>query len=282
MTTWALAQDARRFAAVIACIAFAAAIAGCGGNSNVHSIPAPASITGNWGLTANLTSGGTVPIDVYLTSNAGSVSGIAYGPAATDNVCVANGCCGSPLGFFSGVALTGTVDASGNLKLGTPSTASNPAFAMTGTVSGSTLSNGSFTLSGTCNTQGTIAGIEYPPLDGTYIGTLTSQVTGQSFTMSITLSQSSAPNASGYLNLYETATVTGYPCIPSGTAMPVIVSSTYLGNYFSFPLSLSSGGLLDQVGTLSTNGKTLGMDYSFPESGSSCSDDYGSGTLTLQ
>jgi len=280
MTTRALARGVRCIAAVIACIAFAAGIAGCGGNSNVHSIPAPASITGNWGLTANLTSGGTVPIGVYLTSNAGSVSGIAYGPAATDNVCVANGCCGSPIGFFSGVALTGTVDSSGNLKLGTTA-ASNPAFAMTGTVSGSTLSNGNFTQSGTCNTQGTITGIEYPPLDGTYSGTLTSQVTGQSFTMAMAPNQSSAPNSYGFLSLTGTVNVSGYSYI-SPTAMSFPTGLTFLGNAFAMDVNSSSGEALYLTATLSPDGKTLQVTYGTFPSGGGLTQDYGTGTLTLQ
>ena len=280
MTTRTHARGMCCFIAAIACSAFAAGITGCGGNSNVHSIPAPspANITGNWELTASLTSGGIAPIAVYLTASSGSVSGIAFGPAATDNVCSADGCCGSPIGFFSGVALSGTVDASGNLKLGTAA-AGNPVFAMTGAVSGSTLSNGSFTLGGACNTQGTITGVEYPALDGTYSGTLTSQVTGQSFTVSAILGQSSAPNSSGYLGLAGTGNVTGYSCI-SSAATPI--NTSYIGNYFNASLSPSSSETLGLLATLSPDGKTLAISYGFSLSGSRCNEDYGGGTLTLQ
>ncbi|MGO8758422.1 MAG: hypothetical protein ACLQG3_09885 [Terracidiphilus sp.] len=261
------------------CAVLTAGTMGCGGKNSTTS-GVPANITGNWEFTANLTTGGTAPIAVYLTSNAGSVSGIAMGPAATDNVCSSNGCCGSPIGFFS-EALTGTVDADGNLKLGT-AVAGNPAFSLSATVSGSTMTNGSFTLSGSCTTQGTVTGIEYPALNGTYSGTLASQITGQSFTVSVALDQSSAPNSYGYLGLGGTVNVTGYSCISSGGATPISLSASYIGNYFGASLTPASSETLGLLGTLSPDGKTLDVTYDVLLSGSSCNLDYGSGTLTLQ
>jgi len=284
MTSRSLTSGARCCATALAVIFTAGSLAGCGSKAPISPIPppsspgTPANITGNWELAPKVTLGSTTSIAVYLTSNAGSVSGIAEGPPAVDNVCTSNGCCGTPIGVFNNVALTGTVDADGNLKLGT-AVGGIPDFAMTGTVSGSTLSNGSFTLSGTCTAQGTITGTEYASLDGTYAGTLTSQATGQSYAVTTTLDQSNVPNASGYLNLTGTVSVSGYPCISSGTTP---ISSTFLGNVFNAGVNPSPNATLGWSGTLSPDGKTIEIDYGFTLNGSSCNDDYGTGTLTLQ
>jgi hypothetical protein len=262
---------------------FALGIAGCGGNSQSPlPVQLPPSITGNWELTANVTPEGTAPIAIYLTSNAGSVSGIAFGPPAFDLLVYPDGCVGSPLGTFNGVVLTGTVDTSGNLKLGTAA-GSSPAFAMTGTVSGATISSGSFTLE--CNNsaaaQGTITGVEYPALNGTYAGTLTSQVTGQSFTMTMAPNQSSAPNSNGVLSLTGTVNVSGYSYI-SPTAMSFPTGFTFVGNAFALDVYSSSGEALYLTATLSTDGKTLQVTYGTFPSGGGVTQDYGTGTLTLQ
>ena len=178
--------------------------------------------------------------------------------------------------MFSNVGLTGKVDAGGNLKLGSTGAGGGPVFNMTGTVSGSTLSNGSFTLTGHCTVQGTITGGQYPPLDGTYAGSLKSQVTGQSFTMSATLDQSSAPNSSGLLSLTGAVNVNGYPCISSAST-PIDVG--FVGD--SFGVYPSQSPALGWTGVLSLDGRTLAIDYGFSTSGN-CNQDYGSGTLALQ
>ncbi|MGO9519428.1 MAG: hypothetical protein ACLPND_20520 [Candidatus Korobacteraceae bacterium] len=284
MTSRALMTGACCCAAALVAILTAGSLAGCGGKAPISPITppsTPANITGNWELTAQPTFNAPTPIAVYLTSNAGSVSGIAEGPPAVDNLCTSSGCCGTPIGVFYNVPLTGTVDGGGNLKLGTAAGAI-PAFAMTGTASGSNLSNGSFTLSGTCTAQGTITGTEYAPLDGTYAGTVTSQGTGQSFTISAHLDQSSAPNTDGYLGLGGTVDVTGDSCLSSGGGTPISLSGSYLGNNFNTDLTPSSNQTLALTGTLSLDGKTLEINYGvYPGSGS-CNDDWGTGTLTLQ
>jgi hypothetical protein len=263
---------------LVACV-ITVGMTGCGG-SPVHSVPVlPATnITGNWVLTVNPTGGGASPIAVYLTSNAGSVSGLAVGPAATDLLVYPDGCVGSPIGPFSNVLLTGTVDSGGNLKLSTAANAI-PSATMTGTVSGSSLSNGSFAISGTCTTQGSMIGIEYPAVNGTYSGTVMSQATAQSFQVTATLDQSSAPNSAGLLVLTGTATVSGYPCVP---ATATALSASFVGDNFFVDLSDSPSGILGWSGNLSPDGKTLGINYGFSPASTNCMEDYGTGTLTLQ
>lgn len=282
MTSHPRLRSQNCFGAVIVCTVLTAGIGGCSASPSAGSTPpgTAMNITGNWELAVKTMSGGVASIAVYLTSTAGNVSGFAVGPAAVDNVCTSNGCCGGPIGLFN-EALTGTIDTGGALKLGT-AIAGNPAFAMTGTVSGSTLSNGSFTLAGACTTQGTVTGVEYPPLDGTYSGELTSKVMGQSFSVSEDLKQNSAPNSNGDLGLGGTVNVTGYACASSGNAALFALNSTYLGSFFSANLTPSSGATLFLLNTLSPDGKTLQINYGFAQSGNSCNGDYGSGTLTLE
>jgi len=219
-------------------------------------------------------------VAVYLTSNAGSVSGIAIGPPAVNNLCTANGCCGTPIGVFD-EALTGTVDADGNVDLVNAANA-KASFALTGTVTGSAMTNGKFALSGACTAAGTATGTEYQPLDGTYSGTLMSQVTGQSFMVSAALDQSGAPNSSGYIGLTGMVDATGYSCVSSGGATSISLNTTYLGNNLNASLIPSSNEMLSLLGTLSPDGTTLGVSYSSNDGTGSCNDDYGTGTLTLQ
>jgi hypothetical protein len=150
---------------------------------------------------------------------------------------------------------------------------------MTGTASGSAISNGSFTLSGACTVQGTITGTEYAPLDGIYAGTVTSQATGESFTVTATLDQSSTPNSTGLLVLTGTASVSGYSCVP---ATATALNASFVGSEFFIELSDSSSGILGWTGSLSPDGKTLGISYGFSPASSACQEDFGTGTLTLE
>jgi hypothetical protein len=150
-------------------------------------------------------------------------------------------------------------------------------------VSGPAISNGTFSLAnGGCSPQGTVTGTEYPPLNGTYSGTLTSGRTGQSFAVSAALNQSSGPNSDGYLTLVGTVNVSGFPCVASGGAAPFSLSTSYVGSYFNASLNPSPGATLFLTGTLSPDGKTLAVNYGFTLAGSSCNGDGGTGTLTLQ
>jgi hypothetical protein len=154
---------------------------------------------------------------------------------------------------------------------------------MTGTVSGGTLTNGSFTLTGLCPAQGTITGTEYPTLNGTYAGTLTSQTSGQNFAVSATFDQSATLNSRGFFNVDGTVNFTGYPCMTSAAvATPLDMNSGFLGNNFTVTMNAVPGGDLIVIGTLSPDGKTLTVTYFFILMGSSCNNDTGTGLLMLQ
>lgn len=263
------------------------AAAGCGGSS-WHSLPAqpnPTGITGNWEFTASETSGTmpspvAVPLGVYLSASNGSVTGSAVPQSAFSTACQ-GGCCGGPFALFNS-SLTGTLGANGQLTLSSTVPGGGPVFTMSAIVNGESLSNGSFTLTGTCAVQGTITGTAYPPLNGTYGGTMTSKDTGDSFTITTTLQQGTAVNARGFLNVNGTATLQGNACMSSATAaMPLEQNSGVLGNVFGVTMDAPQGGAtLALAGSLSQDGKTITASYTI--GGGGCVLDYGTGTLTLQ
>ncbi|MGD0683014.1 MAG: hypothetical protein ABR990_13310 [Terracidiphilus sp.] len=286
MTSQAHSADGRWLVALIVFLGLTAGgLAGCGSTSkNSITTPprTPANITGNWQFTATINGGGNVPIAAYLTSAGGVASGTADVEMAFPTACPVNGCCGGPFASFN-PSLTGIIDANNNLTLGSAVQNGGPVFTMTGTVSGGTLTNGSFTLTGLCPAQGTITGTEYPTLNGTYAGTLTSQTSGQNFAVSATFDQSATLNSRGFFNVDGTVNFTGYPCMTSAAvATPLDMNSGFLGNNFTVTMNAVPGGDLIVIGTLSPDGKTLTVTYFFILMGSSCNNDTGTGLLMLQ
>ena len=255
-------------------------VAGCGSSSSSFGkITTTASVPGDWEFTATNSRGFAVPMGVYLSLTGSAVSGTASVQMAFPQVCQ-NGCCGGPFAQFNN-SLTGTLDDKGKLTLGSAMPNGGPTFTMTGTVSGGTMTNGTFSLTGPCPDQGTITGVALPPLDGTYAGTVTSKDTGQSYGLSTTLQQSNTPNARGFFDVTGTATFTGYPCMTSATpATPLDLNSGFLGNQFAVTMNASGGATLSISGTLSQDGKTIAASYLV--GGGTCHLDFGEGTLTLQ
>jgi hypothetical protein len=259
----------------------AGGLAGCGSGGSIAASPPPAStaIPGNWEFTATNSSGWAVPFGAYLTQTGSTVSGTAWIQMAFPMDCTPE-CCGGPFYDFND-SLTGTLDSSETLTMGSAVPNGGPVFSMTGTLSGGTLSNGTFSLTGGCPDSGTLTGYELPELDGTYVGTMTSVDTGQSYAFSASLQQSSAVNSRGFLDVSGTATVSGYPCLTSATGGGSEQNSGFLGNQFGVTMNASSGGAtLSLSGTLSQDGKTIVASYN--ASGGGCTLDFGTGTLTWQ
>ena len=265
-------------AGLVGCVSNPAVATSNPPNSPISNPPSsPANITGNWQFIANPGPAGGIPIATYLTSANGVVSGTAQVQMAFPLYCAPNGCCGGPFYVFNR-SLTGTVDAKGNLMLGSNVPNGGPVFTMTGQVNGESLNNGNYTLTGSCSDQGAVAGTEYPALNGTYTGTLTSQITGQSFAISATFDQSTAVTLSGVFDVTGTANLTGYPCVTSAS----VTGGSFLGNNLEVAMNAVPGGLLDVSGVLSPDGKTLALSYVYVLMGSNCNNDGGTGTLTLQ
>lgn len=271
----------------------AGALSGCGstgkGTLTPNSpTPTPAALPGNWEFTGTITtsvwptpipSGETVPIGAYLTGTGSAVTGSASVQMAFPQVCIAN-CCGGPFAEFSN-ALTGTLNGNGMLTLTSTVPNGGPVFTMTAAVSDATMTGGTFSLTGPCPAQGTITGVELASLDGAYAGTVTSKDTGQSYSLSTTLEQSTTVNTRGFLNVSGMATLTGYPCLTSVTsALPLEQNSGFLGNQFAVTMNGAGGATLSLSGTLSQDGKTIAATYT--AGGGACKLDYGTGTLTLK
>ncbi len=285
MTSWERAAGGSRAALIVFFALITGGFAGCASNGHIPttgstSPPVSSYIPGDWEFTATNSSGWAVPIGAYLTSSGNSVSGTAWVQMAFPLDCTPE-CCGGPFYAFNN-SLTGTLDSSGMLTLGSAVPNGGPVFTMTGTVSGATLTNGTFSLTGGCPDQGTMTGYALPVLNGTYAGTMTSQNTGQSFSLSATLQQSATLNSRGFLDVSGSATLSGYPCLTSATvATPLDLNSGFLGNQFGVTMNASSGGAtLGLSGTLSQDGKTIAAAYT--AAGGGCQLDYGTGTLTLQ
>ena len=255
-------------------------LASCSGTSSlvIDPPPSPDEITGNWVLQPDP----GLSIAAYLSSNNGVVSGNAVTEGACPLDCI-NGCCGGPFCAGFNGSLSGTIDENGNLKLGSAVPNGGPVFSMTATAGSGTLSNGSFTLTGSCPAQGTIAGTEYPTLAGTYSGTLTSQNTGKSFAISETVDQSSSLNSGGFFDVSATASLSGYSCVTSvAEATPLNQNSSFLGDNFIVTMNASPGGTLFLSGAISPDGKTMAATYEYALLGSACNIDLGQGTLALQ
>ncbi|MGC9199028.1 MAG: hypothetical protein ACP5E5_08835 [Acidobacteriaceae bacterium] len=259
---------------------------GCGSSpSPPLTPPSPSqSIPGNWEFTANITSSGwgqgeAVPMGVYLTRTASAVTGIAWVQMAFSQICTAV-CCGGPFYEFNEV-LSGTLSNADVLSLTSVVPDDGPLFSMSGAISGESLTAGTFNLTGGCPASGSITGVEIPPLNGVYSGTLTSKTTGQSYKFSTTLEQSSALDARGLFSVSGTGTLAAYPCLTSvSVPAPITSYSGMLGSHFGLTMTGADGGQFELNGTLASDGETITVSYDV--AGGSCANDIGSGTLMLQ
>ena len=255
-----------------AILAAAICLAGCTlPNSTTTGTQTPGGLNGNWQLVV-----GGFPVGVVFTTANGAVSGLAIMQAAVPQVCMAGIPCGFPEVFLGG-NLTGTVDESGNFSL----TASSPypsTLTLTGQVSGSELT-GTFSLAAGASTdQGTVSGTSIQPIDGTYIGVVTSATSGASINVTAALTQGSTPGSNGVLPLSGTVNFGGYSCFSSTT---VSTGSAVLGEEYGLTLvPTNTSSAVGAEGGVSPDAKTL--TFAFSVFGGGCAFDYGSGTLTRQ
>lgn len=282
---------------LFAILAVAFCLAGCGSSTLPNSTPVHTGITGNWQLTATSSqvpyAGEYATYGVYLTQTGNAVYGI-IGNQEAFPLCISP--LGPPCAFPFGVIdleLIGTVDAKGNMVLNTVSnTGGGGALSITAsTTTDNDAFSGNYSITlvttsptGTWTDQGTITGNTIGTLNGTYSGTVTSP-TGLSMDVTTTLSQTSSPDSSGYLEVSGSANFTGLPCFTSAT---VPKPGGLLGNQLviDFVPTNSPTTTIILSGTLSPDAKTIAVSYSELPIGA-CSSGYnygelGSGTLTLQ
>ena len=244
---------------------------GCSGVTNVSNPPATyLSVTGDWGLTATSTvvANSTFPVGVDLTSNQGSVSGIAH---------LSSSC----YPIATNVPLTGTIDTSGNIAL-TSSSVNGQVLTVTGkTSTGADFTSGTYAVAGGCaaGDKGTVAGSEVPAVTGTYTGTVKS-VSGPSVGVTALLTQTVTPDANGFLHLSGTAAFTGSPCFTQTTIATPATDTNILGLYLAANFTSSNpSAVIETVGSISADGKTLTISYQVV--GGACAGDTGSGSLVL-
>jgi hypothetical protein len=243
--------------------------------------PVATNITGNWEITLPATNQAPTPFfGIYLTQSDSTVSGIARVQMVFPLACMASGPpCGLP---FEGLNpnLTGTIDAYGNIVLTSTSSVFSPEiFTITANILDDSTLSGIYTAtSGGYTDQGAISGTMIAPLNGTYIGTLVSSVTGNSVGVSTTLNQS-GPVSGSYLQYSGSASFTGVSCIGSVT---VPASGNFFGDQLNIELLPANipHSEIYLTGTISPDAKTIAVNY--VSVSSSCSADFASGTLTLQ
>lgn len=268
------------------------ALAGCTLPNKPTPSPTPiaTSLTGNWEITLTSTTwpGITFPFGIYLTQTESTVSGVgSYVDEAFPMYCLAGSppyCPSFPFAYVS-PNVSGTVGADGNIVLTTATVGYNPiTITITASTTNNTTFSGSFaitqTIAQTTTTldQGPVTGTMIAPLNGTYSGTLLSSVTGNSIGVTTTLNQS-GPTSGSYLQYSGSASFTGVYCIGSVT---VPASGYFFGNQLMVrvnPASIPQSGIY-LTGTISPDAKTIAVNYESVSS--SCSDDFASGTLTLQ
>lgn len=264
------------------------ALSGCTLPNQPITNPTPGSsgITGNWELTPTSTqtpyAGATAPVGIYLSETGNTVTGTAV----ISMVCPAFGCGWPTLSLNP--QLSGTIDAVGNIVL-TSTNQAGIVFTLTAKIAGTALENGTYTFSGGGVTdQGNVTGSMFPPLNGTYSGTVVSSVTGQSIGVTTTLNQTATPDAKGIIRVTGSATITGEPCFTTATmAGPAATYSDYVGNSFVVSLVTTNNPniFINEFGAISQDGKTIQFTYSVVNitGGKGCDNyDLTRGTLTLQ
>ncbi|MGA1984480.1 MAG: hypothetical protein ABSG84_18685 [Acidobacteriaceae bacterium] len=279
-------------------LAALAGLVGCGGSASspatsgsTANIP---NITGNWELLETSTqapyTGDATTVGVYLASTEGAISGDASFAPVCSSVCL-----WPSSDTDIDPYLTGSVDANGNLALTSqfPDGAA-PAFAVTAKTPGTTLENGTYTITYNIGSsdvvdQGTVTGSMIAPVNGSYVGTVVSSTTDKPMAVTATLSQTAAADNLGYLYLNGSVAFTSSWCF--GNTVPVsfpITKVNFIGNSFRADILAPNTGVVLVIltgtispvgsGSPSTSAQTLTVGYTMYYD---CTDS-GYGTLTLQ
>lgn len=153
-------------------------------------------------------------------------------------------------------------------------------FVLTIADSGDTLS-GTYSVQNGCaaGAHGTLAGVRYLPLNGTYAGPFTG---GAQRSASLQLQQSTQQAGDGGFLLSGTAAFSGFGCFAHGTtAEPVGGSVSGSAATAHFVTDEPAGSSIDLTGTFDSAAKTLTVS-NYTVSGGACDGQTGSATLALQ
>lgn len=237
-------------------------IAGCGGASS------PAGLNGNYALTAQPPNFTVTPAPGFggsLTQTGSTVAGAFQ--------VVGFGCFRT-----SSLSVTGTVK-SGALML-TASAPSAPVLTVKATVSsdGTTISAGTYTISGSCaNNKGTITGQRIPPLHGTFSGTMV-PFKGTAIQSTISISQGAPADQLGIFPITGSAKFSGTSCFTTGAISIAGVAGNQV--FVNITTDEKTKSTVLAGGEYDPAARTLKGEYIV--NGGACNGDSGSGTLTLQ
>ena len=246
-------------------ISIAVFLSGCGGGStsSANRPPTYPIITGNWSLLAvSQVYSQTIQIGGYITNTDGGVSGTIH---------VLNSGCFT---LTQDVPISGTITSSGSVSA-TSAAVSGQVIAISGTVSGSTLSAGTYSISGGCGDgdKGTLTGFITPSYSNTYKGSFHSVsgiTTGETFAIT-----QNGPDSDGFYHLSGTATFTNSPCFASGT----ISSSAVAGSYMEVIITTNNNGTVMFAGNITdSSGTTITGEYEITSG--ACQGDSGTGSVS--
>ncbi len=223
-------------------------LTGCAVNgTTAASSPAPALAKGNWQFSSADVSAAHLPsLSGELSGTSASISGLLHAQSVA--ACVAP---------TATLEVSGSVDASGAVKLTGP--LANGTLIIAGTLAsdGKSISDATYTVKGgTCAfVKPAIATAQaYTPINGTYTGTF-SDTDGPVITLSAQLQQSDLSNTSGNFTLNGSGTFGQNPCFTS----PVTVSNTQVtgGSFTMTYADATTGNQVTASGTFSPDATSL-------------------------
>ena len=203
---------------LLAALAGACALTGCGLLKNSQSSLAPAPTAGNWSFVATSTvvSGQISHIGGNLTVSGNNVSSTMH----TDL-----------LGFDSSLPFTfsGTLQ-NQQITLTSPANANNQVITVTATVASASIITGNYTVTagvGYAADQGTVTAALVPDLSGTWKGQIVGSG-GPNVTLSMALVQASTASSDGTFALTGNLTYANSSCSSSGTVSNSSVAGSML------------------------------------------------------
>jgi hypothetical protein len=139
---------------------------------------------------------------------------------------------------------------------------------------------GTYSVSDACaaESKGTLTGVKYASLTGTYSGSIVGPDSAQS--MQLNLTQPAQGNGDGYFLMTGSATFTGSPCFTSGTV--AAAGSTVIGNSVMLTID-TTGGYATQVvltGTFDAAADTINLSSIEMTGSGTCSGSLGTARLT--
>ncbi len=275
-----------RLASLSAASAALSAVLGCGGNVAVPGGGSPVAppdpnyvlLTGNWKFEATPTAGASP-----FSSFSGFIFEEADDPGTNDVITSAfqavptSGCYVAAIS----IPLKGTAQ---GLKVSERSFSVNGQFlSLTATRADKTAStlSGTYSIAGGCagGASGTVTGVKYSPLTGTYAGPI--ENTSPAKTVSLKLTQFVQGTGDGIFLISGSATLGGFACFTAGTMTSsdgFVTGSTAVLN---FTANDGQNTPIQLTGSFDPAASSLTLSSINVPSGS-CSGSYGTATLTRQ